>query len=268
METGLYADEPGTVKAVHVQPGAQVDAKDLLVELATPIPEAGRCGRPARGTSTCAGGGRSGAPTGPPGAGRAAVPRHPHRGARGRHGHLRRHGGRCAVRRRPRRGGSTAAARCSDRRRRPPRSCSSRSTSRSSLARHGRPRRRRVGLAALPPRGHQPRGAHRRTWHSVRSRRRPSLYLAGNLLGPGELREEAAARRAAGDRRALPDAGELREAYGLEREGAIESHGNLALDPRKLTAGLLRPRARRGARLYAPVEAVRTSRIEQTGSRW
>ncbi|MFO1142409.1 MAG: pyruvate carboxylase [Amaricoccus sp.] len=34
METGLYADKAGTVKALHVQPGAQVDAKDLLVELA------------------------------------------------------------------------------------------------------------------------------------------------------------------------------------------------------------------------------------------
>jgi pyruvate carboxylase len=34
METGLYADRPGTVTALHVQPGAQVDAKDLLVELA------------------------------------------------------------------------------------------------------------------------------------------------------------------------------------------------------------------------------------------
>ena len=34
METGLYADRAGTVKALHVQPGAQVDAKDLLVELA------------------------------------------------------------------------------------------------------------------------------------------------------------------------------------------------------------------------------------------
>ncbi len=34
METGLYADRPGTVKALHVQPGSQVDAKDLLVEFA------------------------------------------------------------------------------------------------------------------------------------------------------------------------------------------------------------------------------------------
>ena len=33
METGLHADREATVKAVHVQPGAQIDAKDLLIEL-------------------------------------------------------------------------------------------------------------------------------------------------------------------------------------------------------------------------------------------
>ncbi|MFN3823644.1 MAG: pyruvate carboxylase [Pseudorhodobacter sp.] len=33
METGLHADRSATVKALHVAPGAQVDAKDLLVEL-------------------------------------------------------------------------------------------------------------------------------------------------------------------------------------------------------------------------------------------
>ncbi|CAM5498556.1 pyruvate carboxylase [Frigidibacter albus] len=33
METGIHADRPATVKAVHVVPGAQIDAKDLLVEL-------------------------------------------------------------------------------------------------------------------------------------------------------------------------------------------------------------------------------------------
>ncbi|WP_417208076.1 pyruvate carboxylase [Antarctobacter sp.] len=33
METGLHAERNGTVKAVHVTPGAQIDAKDLLVEV-------------------------------------------------------------------------------------------------------------------------------------------------------------------------------------------------------------------------------------------
>ncbi|MCE6951667.1 pyruvate carboxylase [Cereibacter sphaeroides] len=33
METGLHADRAATVKALHVTPGAQIEAKDLLVEL-------------------------------------------------------------------------------------------------------------------------------------------------------------------------------------------------------------------------------------------
>ncbi|GAB1362692.1 hypothetical protein MASR1M32_19280 [Rhodobacter sp.] len=33
METGLHADREATVKALHVGPGAQIEAKDLLVEL-------------------------------------------------------------------------------------------------------------------------------------------------------------------------------------------------------------------------------------------
>ena len=33
METGLHAERDAVVKAVHVQPAAQIDAKDLLVEL-------------------------------------------------------------------------------------------------------------------------------------------------------------------------------------------------------------------------------------------
>jgi len=34
METGIHAERDATVQALHVQPGAQIDAKDLLVELA------------------------------------------------------------------------------------------------------------------------------------------------------------------------------------------------------------------------------------------
>ena len=33
METGLHADREAVVKAVHVTPGSQIDAKDLLVEM-------------------------------------------------------------------------------------------------------------------------------------------------------------------------------------------------------------------------------------------
>ncbi len=33
METGIHAERDAVVKAVHVHPGEQVDAKDLLIEL-------------------------------------------------------------------------------------------------------------------------------------------------------------------------------------------------------------------------------------------
>ena len=74
---------------------------------------------------------------------------------------------------------------------------------------------------------------------------RASLYLAGDLLdaaGPGGRGRGPAGGR---DLCRLPrSSAELRERYGIAREGAIESRDNLALDPRKLTAGLLL-RARR-----------------------
>lgn len=85
---------------------------------------------------------------------------------------------------------------------------------------------------------------------------RPSLYLAGNALDPGGLRGEAEARRLAGlDCTYLP-ASALRERFGIDRKGAILSRGNLALDPRKLAAGLLLAAKAGGARLHAPVEAT------------
>jgi pyruvate carboxylase len=35
METGIHAERDAVVKAVHVTAGAQIDAKDLLVEFET-----------------------------------------------------------------------------------------------------------------------------------------------------------------------------------------------------------------------------------------
>lgn len=86
--------------------------------------------------------------------------------------------------------------------------------------------------------------------------RRPSLYLAGNVLGPGALREEAEARQRTGINATYLVPKTLAERFGVERDGAILSHGNLTLDPRKLTAGLLLKALERGARFFAPAEAT------------
>ncbi|HEY5818281.1 MAG TPA: FAD-dependent oxidoreductase [Mesorhizobium sp.] len=86
--------------------------------------------------------------------------------------------------------------------------------------------------------------------------RRPSLYLAGNELNAGDLREEAELRRRAGLHARYLTHSELAEQFGIDRDGAIQSHDNLSLDPRKLTAGLLLKAAERKARFYAPVEAT------------
>ncbi len=86
---------------------------------------------------------------------------------------------------------------------------------------------------------------------------RHSLLLAGNDLGPGGLRAEAEARRAAGLYAEYLTRGRLEARFGIARAGAIVSPGNLALDPRRLTAGLLRCALERGAACHAPVEATR-----------
>jgi glycine/D-amino acid oxidase-like deaminating enzyme len=85
---------------------------------------------------------------------------------------------------------------------------------------------------------------------------RSALLLAGNDLGAGGLRAEAEARRAAGLYAEYLTRARLRERFGIEREGAILSPGNLALDPRKLTAGLLLCAIERGAKCHAPAEAT------------
>jgi glycine/D-amino acid oxidase-like deaminating enzyme len=85
---------------------------------------------------------------------------------------------------------------------------------------------------------------------------RQSLLLAGNVLDRSGLEAEAMARRSAGLRCGFLDRAEIKDRFGIDRVAALLSDGNLALDPRRLTAGLLRAAAARGARYYAPVEAT------------
>ncbi|RWC15451.1 MAG: FAD-binding oxidoreductase [Mesorhizobium sp.] len=89
-----------------------------------------------------------------------------------------------------------------------------------------------------------------------RSAETPSLYLAGNRLDAPELHSEAEARREAGIGASFLPRKKLREDFGIERAAAILSHGNLALDPRKLTSGLLMRALLGKARFYAPTEAT------------
>lgn len=85
---------------------------------------------------------------------------------------------------------------------------------------------------------------------------RQTLYLAGNVLTGSALREEAEMRAAAGLSSRYLTASEVSSGFGLDRDGAILSGGNLALDPVKLTRGLLSYARDRGARLFAPEEAT------------
>ena len=84
----------------------------------------------------------------------------------------------------------------------------------------------------------------------------PSLYLAGDALGPAELRREAEARAGIGIRATYLTPTVLKETFGIARKGAILSQDNLALDPRKLTSGLLNKALERKARFYTPVEVI------------
>jgi glycine/D-amino acid oxidase-like deaminating enzyme len=99
-----------------------------------------------------------------------------------------------------------------------------------------------------------------------RMKPRNSLYLAGNVLDIPGLHAEADARRRAGLYADYLSAGMLRDRFGLDRDAALLSHGNLTLDPRRLTAGMLLAALRRKTRIHAPAEAVRfhTTRDEVT----
>lgn len=86
--------------------------------------------------------------------------------------------------------------------------------------------------------------------------RRPSLYLAGDLLDAAGLLRERTAREQAGLEVELVSRVRLRREYGLARSSALLSWGDYAADPVALTTGFLNAAVARGARLFAPEEIV------------
>ncbi|MBX3531765.1 MAG: FAD-binding oxidoreductase [Rhizobiaceae bacterium] len=85
---------------------------------------------------------------------------------------------------------------------------------------------------------------------------RPSLLLAGDVLDPAGLETEALARRSVGIGAEFLPRKVLKAEFGFARDGAILSTGNIQLDPRKLSAGMLNLARQRGATFFAPVEAT------------
>jgi glycine/D-amino acid oxidase-like deaminating enzyme len=87
-------------------------------------------------------------------------------------------------------------------------------------------------------------------------RRADSLYLAGNVLDADGIRGECEARRHAGLETLYLNRRALRNRFGIGRAAALLAHDDLAVDPRRLTAGYLNAAIGRGARFLAPVEVT------------
>jgi glycine/D-amino acid oxidase-like deaminating enzyme len=93
---------------------------------------------------------------------------------------------------------------------------------------------------------------------------RSTIYLPGNILGTRQLEHEAAARQKLGVRSVFIGREHLRALTGMDKPGAILSHGNGEANPVRLVAGLWRHFLARGGRMAANVEVTE---VEETRSR-
>jgi glycine/D-amino acid oxidase-like deaminating enzyme len=93
---------------------------------------------------------------------------------------------------------------------------------------------------------------------------RPTIYLSGNTLDVGALKQESLARQKIGLRAEFLDRAELRRLSGIERAGALFSRGNAEVDPVKLVGGIWRQFLRRGGRL---VPNMQIDKVDQSQAR-
>jgi glycine/D-amino acid oxidase-like deaminating enzyme len=93
---------------------------------------------------------------------------------------------------------------------------------------------------------------------------RSTIYLPGNILGRSELKLEAMARQKLGLRSAFIGREDLHKLTGIDKPGAILSHGNGEANPVQLVAGLWRHFLKQGGRMVANVDVTK---VEQTRSR-
>ena len=93
---------------------------------------------------------------------------------------------------------------------------------------------------------------------------RSTIYLPGNILGTRELKLEAAARQKLGLRSEFIGRQHLYALTGMDKPGAILSHGNGEADPVRLVAGLWHHFLARGGHMAANTEVTE---VEQTRNR-
>lgn len=86
--------------------------------------------------------------------------------------------------------------------------------------------------------------------------RRGSPFLAGDDLDGNDLAREQRARRAAGLATLFLDSKALRARFGIARQAALLSYGDIVLDPRKTTLALLNAAVAIAAKIYTPVEVI------------
>lgn len=91
---------------------------------------------------------------------------------------------------------------------------------------------------------------------SVAWKERDALYLAGDEVGFRGLKEEAEARAKIGLPSTYLSGAQLRESFGIDRTGAIHSHGSADVNPVQLAAACLRAAQRLDARCYGPHEVT------------
>lgn len=85
---------------------------------------------------------------------------------------------------------------------------------------------------------------------------RSTLYLAGNKLDRAALSREAQARTAAGLETIFLDRAVLKRRFGIARPAALLGHDNLTVNPRSMTAALLKRACNSGLKIFAPVDVV------------
>lgn len=87
-----------------------------------------------------------------------------------------------------------------------------------------------------------------------RMERKKTLFLSGDAYGARALMAEVEAREKAGIAAHYLKAAELRDAFGIDRTAAIESHVSASANPAQLTAGLLRNAVSAGVPIVEGIE--------------